>query len=264
MYDPGEPATSRWRAFFAWLAEAAGVDLRMVEMPPPAQLPDIWSRSDLGCAFMCALPFSGGRLDVQPLAAPVPRFPRYEARPVYATDFIVRHDSSIQALEDLRDQEPLALMPRDSLSGFRSPVAHLAERLGEQPVRHLLRTNAVQVQTPREVLQAVAEGQAAMGAVDSYFFDLCAHTQMPFAQNLRSIATTPWLPISPLVASEAVDGKVIDAIRAALLRAGKDAEARALLDDLGLAGFVEVDVPAYTEAVGARFRDGVDKSLTSP
>ncbi|MFD1380421.1 phosphate/phosphite/phosphonate ABC transporter substrate-binding protein [Fodinicurvata halophila] len=256
--------TSRWRRFFAWLAEAAGVDLHMAEMPPPAQLPDIWSRRDLGCAFMCALPFSGGRFDVQPLAAPVPCFPRYESRPVYATDFIVRHDSPIEALEDLRQQGPLALMPRDSLSGFRSPVAHLAERLGEAPLRHLLRSKAVQVQTPREVLQAVAEGQAAVGVVDTYFFDLCAHPQMPLAQNLRSIATTPWLPISPLVASGVVDGGTIDAIRAALLRAGEDAEPRALLEDLGLSGFAEVDRSAYTEAVGARFRDGVDKSLISP
>lgn len=264
MYDPGEPATSCWRRFFAWLGEAAGVDLHMAEMPPPTQLPDIWSRSDLGCAFMCALPFSGGRFDVQPLAAPVPRFPRYESRPVYATDFIVRHDSPVQALEELRNQGPIALMPRDSLSGFRSPVAHLTGRLGEEPVRQLLRTNAVQVQTPREVLQAVAEGRAAVGTVDSYFFDLCIHTQMPLSQNLRSIATTPWLPISPLVASRAVDGETIDAIRAALLRTGEGAEAGALLEDLGLAGFAEVDMSAYTETVGARFRDTRGTSLTSP
>lgn len=264
MYDPGEPATSRWRRFFAWLAEAAGVDLRMVEMPPPAQLPDIWARADLGCAFMCALPFSSGRFDVQPLAAPVPLFPRYESRPVYATDFIVRHDSPVRDLEDLRDHGPVALMPRDSLSGFRVPLAHLAERWGEDAVRRLLRDNVLPVQTPRDVLQSVAEGRAALGAVDSYFLDLCCHIQAPFAQDLRRIATTPWLPMSPLIASTAVDDKTIDALRAILLKADRDETARGILEDVGLLGFAEIDVSDYTDAVWERYGDTAGAGLNRP
>ena len=57
MYSVNPGAASAWNELFEWLARASGVDLRVIDHKFPAPLAELWSRPDLGCAFMCGFPY---------------------------------------------------------------------------------------------------------------------------------------------------------------------------------------------------------------
>ena len=58
MYSVNPGAASAWKELFAWLARKSGVDLRVIDHAFPSPLAELWSRPDLGCAFMCGLPYA--------------------------------------------------------------------------------------------------------------------------------------------------------------------------------------------------------------
>ena len=57
MYSVDPGAAAAWQELFDWLARESGVDLRVIDHAFPAPLADLWSRPDLGCAFMCGFPY---------------------------------------------------------------------------------------------------------------------------------------------------------------------------------------------------------------
>jgi hypothetical protein len=78
MYAVTPAVTNAWRSFFAWLSERSGVALTYLENAAPAPLEELWSRDDLGAAFMCGFPFASAPQRPRLVAAPVPSSPRYE------------------------------------------------------------------------------------------------------------------------------------------------------------------------------------------
>ena len=100
MYSVDPGAASAWKELFEWLARASGVDLRVIDHAFPAPLAELWSRPDLGCAFMCGFPYKLSKHPPRPVAAPVPLSGPVPGRPVYATRLVVKADSSFRSLQD--------------------------------------------------------------------------------------------------------------------------------------------------------------------
>src|SRR5580698_5178715 len=93
MYSVAPEATEAWRQLFLAIAAASDVPLEVIEFPPPAPLPALWSRTDKAAVFMCGLPFSLSRPRPSLIAAPVGAAAGYGDRAVYWSEFIVRRDS---------------------------------------------------------------------------------------------------------------------------------------------------------------------------
>ena len=72
MYSVNAGAAAAWKDLFEWLAGASNVDLRVIDHAFPAPLSELWSRPDLGCAFMCGFPYKLTDHPPRPVAAPVP------------------------------------------------------------------------------------------------------------------------------------------------------------------------------------------------
>lgn len=100
MYSVTDAASSTWRTLASWLVTQTGIELTMIEHPPPALLSELWRRSDLGCVFMCGWPIARAAQKVRILAAPVPRPSRYQNRLVYFTDIVVARNSRFETIED--------------------------------------------------------------------------------------------------------------------------------------------------------------------
>jgi hypothetical protein len=52
MYAVTPAARDLWQRLFAWVAERSGIPLVYVDHAAPAPLETLWSRPDLGLAFM--------------------------------------------------------------------------------------------------------------------------------------------------------------------------------------------------------------------
>jgi len=97
MYSVNPGAAAAWKELFAWLADASGVDLWVIDHAFPAPLADLWSRPHLGCAFMCGFPYKLSSHPPKPVAAPLPLS---SGKAVYTTRLVVKADSRFQSLED--------------------------------------------------------------------------------------------------------------------------------------------------------------------
>ena len=152
---------------------------------------------------MCGYPWA--MRDERPhlLAAPVPSPARYQGRPIYFTDFVVRADSDYRTLEDTFGGR-IAYSIEHSHSGYNAARFHL---LGyRRPDRATFYSGVVgPLHRQLPVIDAVLDGRADVGPVDAYGLDLLRHHGAERAKRVRVVATTVEAPSAPLVASPGVD-----------------------------------------------------------
>jgi ABC-type phosphate/phosphonate transport system substrate-binding protein len=245
MYSVDATTAAAWRALLEWVANRAGVACEVIDHPSPLPLEAMWSRPDLGCAFMCGYPFA--RTTPQPilLAAVVPSPERYHGNPVYWTDFVVRDDSPLRTITDAFGQR-MAYTTEESQSGYQAPRQFLA------PYAHacggpLFDSLIGPLINPGNVAAAVVAGEADVGPVDSYAHDLMRRHAPRLAKRLRTIASTPPTPICPLVAAPTIDPGAAQRLRQALCAVGATDELASLRNDLLIEGFVAADPRSYDE-----------------
>jgi len=243
MYSTSPLVTQAWHDVFAWVAATAGVELEVIDYPPPQPLSALWARADMGCAFMCGYPYALSPRRPVILAAPVPNPEAYRGTPVYWTDIVVRADSRLRELSDVYGKR-FAYTSEDSQSGYQSVRTLFAPYAQERGGR-LFAETVGPLMTPRRVIDAVLDGTADAGPVDSYVMELVRAHEPQVAAGLRTLASTRPIPIPPLVAAHGIDREIAERLRYALLGVG-DAPALAVAcSDLSLLGFVAVSPSRY-------------------
>jgi phosphonate transport system substrate-binding protein len=197
-------------------------------------------------AFLCGLPYvrlcaeRPGML--RPLAAPILDESRYEDRPVYFSDIIVRHDSPFRSFEDLRGQT-WAYNGEDSFSGSLAVRYHLLQ-MGETEAffgrlacsgRH------------QESIRKVVSGEVDAAAIDSHVLGVERLRNPDLAGKIRVITTLGPSTI-PLVVATAVVPQAIQAqVRDALCALGRDPVSRDVLARGLIRRFAPIDDRAYDD-----------------
>ena len=234
MYSWSPTLTAAWRRMLQWVADRAGGGLTVLELADPYPLEELWARDDLGCVFMCGYPWAMRAERPHLLAAPVPSPARYDGRPIYFTDFVVRADSDYRTLEDTFGGR-IAYSIEHSHSGYNAARFHLlGYRRPDGPLHRQL-----------PVIDAVLDGRADVGPVDAYGLDLLRHHGAERAKRVRVVATTVEAPSAPLVASPGVDAPTRERMTDALLAAHTAPELKPTLDELLIARFVPADPASF-------------------
>jgi ABC-type phosphate/phosphonate transport system substrate-binding protein len=242
MYSVAPGAAAAWRALFGWLAGAGRRRLDLVEHAFPAPLEALWARDDLASAFMCGWPFAREGAKRPIVAAPIPL--TSAGRPIYRSHFIVRADSAFRTLGDTFGGR-LAYTVESSHSGYNAPRHHLlAYRTAARPTLYAERVGPLV--TPRRVVEAILDGAADVGPLDSYAHDLLCRHEPALMAGVRVLESTAWAPIPVLVGSVSGDAGVARELGLLLRGAAEDAEARPILADLALAGFARPEAADYS------------------
>ncbi len=202
MYSVDAVSAAAWRALLEWVMKRSGVASEVIDYPPPQRLEALWSRPDLGCAFMCGYPLV--RATPQPivLAAPVPSPNRYGGRPVYWSDLVVRDDSKLETVADILGRR-FAYTTEDSQSGYHAARRFLAPYARARGLP-LFASTVGPLVTPRNLVEAIVAGEADAGPLDSYAHDLLRLHEPALATRLRTIASTAPTAIPPLVAAATI------------------------------------------------------------
>ena len=241
MYSVAPGAAASWRALFGWLADAAGRRLDIVDHLAPAPLELLWARDDLAAAFMCGWPFAREDAGRPIVAAPIPL--SSPGRPVYRSHFIVRADSRFQTLAETFGGR-LAYTVDTSHSGYNAPRHHLlAYRTTARPV--LYGAMVGPLITPRRVVETIHAGEADVGPLDSYAYDLLCRHDPALMAGVRVVESTAWAPMPLLVGSPGGDVGVARELGLVLQGAATDPVAAPILADLALAGFARPDAADY-------------------
>lgn len=240
MYSVNPGAAVAWKELFEWLAQESNVDLRVINHKFPAPLAELWSRPDLGCAFMCGFPYRLAQHPPKPVAAPVPVG---VAKPVYATRLVVRADSAFHVLQDTFGGR-LGFTVEDSHSGYNALRHHLLP-YRQQRGADLYRESIGPLTTPRRMIDAILAGEVDVGPLDGYAMDLMLRRDPGLARQLRTIAVTDPAPIPLLVASRECPDDAVTALRTALLKFGDVEACDGLRERLRLQRFVPVVIEDY-------------------
>lgn len=245
MYAVAPGAAAAWRHLFALVAQRSGVTLDYVEHAHPAPLDALWSRPDLGCAFMCGWPYAREAQEAvvqRPvLAAPVPDAVWAGEQAIYHSAFLVPTGSTAVALADTFGGR-FAFNATSSHSGYNLPRVTLAT-YGRTP---LFATTVGPLTTPRRCIEAVADGRADLTAVDSYALLLLERYDPTLARMVRVIARSPSSPIPSLVGAPGMDREACRLLRTTLTGLQCDVDGRAALANLRLSSFLAVEPAAYT------------------
>ncbi len=209
------------------------------------------ARADV--AFVCGLPYvhltHRQTVAVEPLAAPVLQGKRYDGRPIYYSDVIVRRDSAFRCFADLRGRSWSYNEPY-SQSGYGITRHRLIE-LGE--------TNGffgrvVEAGWHEESIRLVCAGEVDASAIDSQVLAVALRDRPELMGQLRIIDSFGPSTIQPVVAASGLSSQLKADLRAILIQLGDDLTARSWL----ARGFIERFV-----AVGDSDYDDIRAMLTA-
>jgi phosphonate transport system substrate-binding protein len=170
-------------------------------------------RADVG--FLCGLLYVRMQqwvdCPVELLVAPVLLADRYEDRPIYFSDVIVRSDSPYASFDDLQGCT-WAYNEASSHSGCNLVCYSLLER--HKSPCYFGRT--IKSGSHLNSLQMVVDRQADATAIDSHVLDVVLQRDPMLATQLRVIATLGPSAMPPVVVAKRLDAALKDRLRAAL------------------------------------------------
>jgi phosphonate transport system substrate-binding protein len=200
--------------------------------------------ADLG--VICGLPYvwlaARRPPPVEPLAAPVLSGARYAGRPVYFSDVIVRHDSPITCLEELRGCSWSYNEPA-SHSGHTVTLYSLV-RMGARPGFF---ARVVEAGFHQRAIRLVHSGAVDAAAIDSQVLAIELRDHPELADRLRLIGAFGPSTIQPVVAVSRLPDQLRNQVRELLIELGDDPAARPMLDHGFISRFSPVDDAAYDD-----------------
>jgi phosphonate transport system substrate-binding protein len=233
-----------YRSLAGYLARKTDVCIEVVEDVPWQERERMLDRGEVYLATICGLPYvrkvDRADPDLELLAAPIMAAARYQERPVYFSDVIVRRDSRFRSLDDLRGAS-WAYNEPNSHSGHNLTRYHLARR-GEHNGYF---GRVVEAGSHQRAMRMVIVGHVDASAIDSMVLDLELRQHPALMASFRVIETFGPSPIPPTVISRRVPPAVRDRLREALLQMHEAAEGRRLLAQALLSRFTRVTDTDY-------------------
>jgi phosphonate transport system substrate-binding protein len=203
-----------------------------------------WGETDLG--VICGLPYvwlaARHPAPVEPLAAPVLAGDRYGGRPIYYSDVIVRRDSPITRLEELRGCSWAYNEPA-SHSGHTVTLYSLI-RMGARPGFF---RRVVEAGFHQRAIRLVAEGRVDAAAIDSQVLAIELRDHSQLAGRLRVIGAFGPSTIQPVVAASRLPTRLKDQVRDVLVALAGDPAARPVLAYGLIDQFAPVGDAAYDD-----------------
>ena len=212
-----ENSESFCRAVARFIENRIRIPTQYVTDVPWQERERLFDDGEIHILWLCGLPYvhKADLLEsgVELLAVPIPSGKRYQDRPVYFSDVIVRRDRPFQSVLDLRGASFAYNEPR-SHSGFNVVRAFLAER---GHFDHFFGA-VVESGAHSASLEMVLSGQVDGSAIDSMVLEWLIAERAELAGKIRVIDAIGPSPIPPWVISRQVPERLRDDIRA-LLRA---------------------------------------------
>jgi phosphonate transport system substrate-binding protein len=254
----------------AYLARHLGVPVRVLDGVLWQERERMLYRGEAHLGVVCGLQYvyavdRGEQPGVDLLAAPVMGGARYQGRPIYFSDVVVRYDSPVRCLSDLRGAA-WAYNEPTSHSGYILPRFVLASR-GEKADFFGRVTMSGSHQRSLELILA---GAIDASAIDTTVLEQELRLHPHLAEQLRVIETLGPSPVPPLVISRLVPESIRLALLRLLLEMSHDPIGMEVLARADVARFVRVSDADYdhirhmARAVGGRRTGSNDSSRRRP
>jgi phosphonate transport system substrate-binding protein len=225
-------------ALTAYLEDHLGRPVDLAQRRTYAELNDMVENNQVELAFICTNAYVVGneQFGMELLLAP-----EISGKSVYYSQLIVPANSAAHTMADLRSRV-FAFTDPMSFTGRIYPV-YVLQQMGETPERFFQRT--FYTYSHDRAIEAVAGGVADGAAVDSLVLDYALQRDPELAARIRIIDTSEAFGIPPVVVPSTLPLRQKAQLRDLLLAMHKDATGQAVLLQLGIDRFVEVENAAY-------------------
>ncbi|MDP9295240.1 MAG: PhnD/SsuA/transferrin family substrate-binding protein [Actinomycetota bacterium] len=248
------------RPVYEYVARVTGERLGIATELVDGSSCDRFAQGEGDVAFVCGLPYvelaSGPDRPFELLGAPVLTGERYEDRPIYFSDVIVRAGSEIGSFMELRGRSWSYNEPH-SHSGYAVTRAHLAA-IGE-PKGFFGRV--VEAGYHQRSIELVRNGAVDASAIDSQVLEVEMRAHPGLRNELRVIGTLGPSTIQPVVAASHLAQDLKAGLREVILGIGAAPEDGEALARGLVARYVPVEDPDYDdirEMVAAADKAGVE------
>lgn len=199
---------------------------------------DQFAAGEVDVGFICGLPYvqltRQQPAPIEVLAAPVLQGERYQGRPIYYSDVVVRQDSPFQTFADLRgccwSYNDLASHSGYNITRYR--MVQLGETQGYFG-------RVVAAGSHQNSIRLICAGDVDASAIDSQVLAIELREQPELTRQLRVIDTFGPASIQPVVAAQQLPASLKGEVRAVLLEMAAEATAQERL----AAGFVQCFAP---------------------
>jgi phosphonate transport system substrate-binding protein len=216
--------------------------VQFVQRATYREITDLLRSGKLEFAWICGFPYVRNKDALTLLAVPV-----YQGKTTYRSYLIVpATDHQSASIADLRGKV-FAFSDRDSNSGYLVPVHELLA-LHQTPGGFFAKSFFTW--SHRNVVQAVADGLAQGGAVDSYIWDILAQKYPALAAQPRIVRASSEHGFPPFVAARSVPPEEVKIMRDTLVAMPSDAEGARLLGQLRLDGFAAGEEAMFDSIAG--------------
>lgn len=233
------------RPLYQYIADSVGERLQLATSLTVAKSykPAVDGSMDVG--FICSLPYVQlTREDPKrmvPIAAPVLRGERYQERPIYYSDVIVRRDRPYRSFAELRGASWAFNEPR-SHSGY-GIVRETLIKMGE--TRRFF-GQVVRAGYHQRSIRLVREGAVDASAIDSQVLEVELRDHPALLDDLKVIDQLGPSPIQPVVTSGRLPESLRSEIRQVLLELATEPAAQGVLAGALVERFVAADRDTYT------------------
>ena len=214
-----------WRALLeVGGRDSAGVDVEVVDYPAPQPLSALWSRPDLGCAFMCGYPFAHAAPQPDDSRRAGAQSRRDTAGSPCTGPISSRGGWAVAHLEDAFGKRIACTTRIRNRAGTRRDCCSRPTRSDAAPAVRCNRRAALSRRAASR--WRLTAGEADVGPLDSYAHDLLRRHEPALAASRCASSLRPATPIPPLVGRPRMDARDARRLREALVGGRRGARTR--------------------------------------
>jgi len=212
-----------YEAVADYLSRIFNVETQLVQSQYDPLEDPMLLHEQLDIAFICGLPFARrhrvAKNQLQAIVAPVMQASRYQNRPVYFSDIIVKADSELQSFDDLSGKI-LCYNDPGSNSGYNL----VRQRLLQSGYPSNFFGKVIPSGSHQRSIRWVVEGIADCSAIDSTVLEQELGDFPELSPQLRVINSIGPCPMPPVVAAQRLGPAFLEALQSALCQPDRDLE----------------------------------------
>jgi phosphonate transport system substrate-binding protein len=228
---------ARYSPLLDFVSARTGVKIEPVVTPGYEEIYAGFAKKTMDVAYMGPISYVelGGVARVEPLVMELAP----DGQVGYHALLITAAASGITSVSEARGKV-IAMVSEQSTSGFYIPTRFLLQTFGAPPAA--VASRVVFAGTHEKVIQGVADREYDIGATDDIDYGRALLEKRCAPGQIKALWTSPAYPAPPWAARAELPATLKQALRAAMLAAGRQPEIRAAL---GNGGFIEVEDKAY-------------------
>jgi phosphonate transport system substrate-binding protein len=227
-----------YRRLLNYIGDKIGRPVTFIARNKYGEVNGLLEKGELDVAFVCSGPYVAGhdKFGLKLLVAP-----QAYGKTVYFSYIIVRSDSPIKRLDDLRGKT-FAFTDPDSNTGKIVPEYLLA---GMKETPGTFFKKYVFTYAHDKSIKAVADGLVDGAAVDSLVWEYLSRTEPEYTSKTKIILKSPPYGIPPVVVRPGLDARTKERLKNIFLGIDKDEAGREILKGMMIDRFVPIHDRAY-------------------